>query len=415
MKKTDNIYETRRVTILSARVSVLIVALLALACPQGVRAVAFRLPNQDPEAIARADAFVATADNPSAIYYNPAGITQLQGNNVSLGLYNVSAGVDYKPLNGGNTSSPKSYFQQAPQIFYAYSPTNCHLSFGLGVYVPYGLGLNWGNETPFTTVAEKGEVLYLCVNPILAYKITPKLSVAIGPTYNYSQAEFQRALGFFPGDSFEFKGSGDDWGFTAGVRWQPLKQLAFGASYRYHTEINYSGYSRTEPSPPFPASTSTQASIKYPQYIIAGVSYRPTENWNLEFDLDWTDWNTDKSIQLENTAFGPVALALDYHSSYMYEFGVTRKLPRGYYASVGYFYSENSTPDSTYSPIVPDSNLQLGAAGFGHHGKHWNWSVAYLFGYNGGRTVTDDVANPSADGNYQTFNQAIDVAVGYHW
>ncbi|MGV3756131.1 MAG: hypothetical protein ACO1QS_12175 [Verrucomicrobiota bacterium] len=47
-----------------------------LACVCSAHAVAFRLPNQDPEGIARGNAFVATADNPSAIYYNPAGITQ---------------------------------------------------------------------------------------------------------------------------------------------------------------------------------------------------------------------------------------------------------------------------------------------------------------------------------------------------
>src|SRR6266576_5722952 len=55
--------------------------------PISAKAVGFRLPNQDPEAIARGNAFVATADNPSAIYYNPAGITQLEGNNLRAGIY----------------------------------------------------------------------------------------------------------------------------------------------------------------------------------------------------------------------------------------------------------------------------------------------------------------------------------------
>jgi long-chain fatty acid transport protein len=39
----------------------------------------FRLPDQDAFATARGEAFAATADNASAIYYNPAGITQLEG------------------------------------------------------------------------------------------------------------------------------------------------------------------------------------------------------------------------------------------------------------------------------------------------------------------------------------------------
>ena len=48
-----------------------------------------RLASQDGFASARGDAFVATADNPSAIYYNPAGITQLEGNNVRAGFMHL--------------------------------------------------------------------------------------------------------------------------------------------------------------------------------------------------------------------------------------------------------------------------------------------------------------------------------------
>ncbi len=49
----------------------------------------FGLPDQDAFATARGEAFVATADNPSAIYYNPAGITQLTGDNFRGGLNSV--------------------------------------------------------------------------------------------------------------------------------------------------------------------------------------------------------------------------------------------------------------------------------------------------------------------------------------
>ena len=73
---------------------------LAVVSPDKLSAVGFRLPNQDPEAIARGDAEAATADNPSAIYYNPAGITQLEGQNVRVGLYVISPGEKYTSPSG---------------------------------------------------------------------------------------------------------------------------------------------------------------------------------------------------------------------------------------------------------------------------------------------------------------------------
>ena len=58
---------------------------VAALTPPDAAALGSRIPNQDAAAIARGNAFVATADNPAAIYYNPAGITQLEGHNFQLG------------------------------------------------------------------------------------------------------------------------------------------------------------------------------------------------------------------------------------------------------------------------------------------------------------------------------------------
>src|SRR6266513_1286369 len=69
--------------------------LLAAWLPLTAGAVGFRMPNQDPEGIARGNAEAATADNPSAIYYNPAGNTQLEGQQARAGLYLISADTDY--------------------------------------------------------------------------------------------------------------------------------------------------------------------------------------------------------------------------------------------------------------------------------------------------------------------------------
>lgn len=53
----------------------LAVVMLSGVCAMNAFANGFRLADQDAFATARGEAFVATADNPSAVYYNPAGIT----------------------------------------------------------------------------------------------------------------------------------------------------------------------------------------------------------------------------------------------------------------------------------------------------------------------------------------------------
>src|SRR5215469_9627111 len=80
-------------------------------------AVGFRLPNQDPEAISRGNAFAATADNASAIYYNPAGITQMEGQNVRAGIYVISPGETYTSPSGV-TAKANSSPEAVPQAYY---------------------------------------------------------------------------------------------------------------------------------------------------------------------------------------------------------------------------------------------------------------------------------------------------------
>jgi long-chain fatty acid transport protein len=251
----------------------------------------------------------------------------------------------------------------------------------------------------------------LSFNPVIAWRVHPTLSIAIGPTINYSQASLKRAIGLSPGDQFSMDGHGTAIGFNAGILWQPHPMWSFGVNYHSATTINYAGTS--EAAPYFP-ETSSSASIKFPQYAVGGISFRPTPDWNLEFDLDWTDWDSLKQIVFRGTSFGDVPLILNYQSSFMYEFGVTRQLGKGYFASVGYIYSENSSPDENFSPLIPDANLHLGSIGIGHHGQRWDWAIAYHFAYNGGRTVSGDV-NAQADGTYKTFNNAIDVAATYRF
>jgi long-chain fatty acid transport protein len=379
----------------------------------------FRLPNQDPEAVARGNAFVATADNPSAIFYNPAGITQLQGQNLSVGLYLISTGNSFESTNGP-TAESKRKFQGVPQLYYVFSPSNSPVSFGVGVYVPYGLGIDFGTVQAFQNVAQNGSLLYATVNPVIAWKVTPELSLAIGPTINYAKADVNRGFDGPGGTAGQFHLVGDDYafGFTAGIFWHPCEYVAFGANYHSSTTMTFQGHASTHISAfDFDSSSPATASLNFPQYAVIGMSVRPTDKWNFEFDLDWANWSDVKQISINGTAGGePIPpLLLNYHDSLMWEFGVTRKLPHGYFVSAGYIYSENSSPNSNYDPLIPDENLHLFSLGVGHKGERFGWTVAYTLALQPKRDVQNDSneggPGSSVNGIYRSVNNVINGSV----
>jgi long-chain fatty acid transport protein len=78
--------------------------------------------------------------------------------------------------------------------------------------------------------------------------------------------------------------------------------------------------------------------------------------------------------------------------------------------SGGYQFAENSVPDSTYSPVVPDANRHVFALGVGgHHGK-WKWDFAYQLAYQPSRSVH---VRSSAAGNYQLTANALMLSGGW--
>src|SRR5437763_486467 len=100
------------------------------------------LPMQSSKAAAQADAFTAQADDPSAIFYNPAGLTQLKGTQISAGIYYLQPDVAFRGSNGTNENMNTPTY--LPHV-YAESDFGFEkLRFGMGVNVQHGINEDWG-------------------------------------------------------------------------------------------------------------------------------------------------------------------------------------------------------------------------------------------------------------------------------
>src|SRR3954470_24144583 len=114
-------------------------ALLLAALPSSVFALGFRIVDHSAEATARGDAFAATADNASAVYYNPAGITQLSGTEILIGGYGImfNTRVDLDVPKAKDFDN-KFDAQGAPQFFATFKFPKAPIALGFGIYAPFG-------------------------------------------------------------------------------------------------------------------------------------------------------------------------------------------------------------------------------------------------------------------------------------
>jgi long-chain fatty acid transport protein len=391
-----------------------------------------RIVSQDGFASARGEAYVATADNPSAVYYNPAGITQLEGGNLRGGIYGIYYDPTFSPPNSGKTYDVENNFAAAPNFFCTYTPKDFPLSFGLGVYAPYGGDISWPQDTGFRAVALSSSLQYVTINPVVALKIAPGLSIAAGLMVNYADIELEQGLRPFtqPANYFRFTGDGWSVGYNLGLLWQPHEKISFGATFRSSATLPFDGKTEFEQQPIVqPTHLPANADFEFPMTVVCGVSYRPTPKWNLEFNADYTDWSSFGTVTIHQQGNPPLGgsqnplVTLEWQGSWMYEFGVTRYFDNGWHASAGYLFNQNSVPDAHYTPLAADLDRHFFSIGAGRKGRRLDFDVTYQFGYGSERTVSGSeppslsgvFAGQNADGTYKFISHAILVSVGWHF
>ena len=339
---------------------------------------------------------------------------------VQLGVLNyLGINTRYEAPAGAITRSQFEVLP-IPQLYCTYSPTNLPLSFGLGLYAPFGLGVEWPENSGFRSLAIESRLQYLTFNPVVAWKITPQLSLAAGLTVNYAKLQLRRGLAT-ASDTLNFEGSDYDAGFNAGLLWQPHPQWSFGANYRSATTMKFRGVTSYD-SGTSRRAAYTVARAPFPQIISAGISWRPTPKWNLEVDVDWSDWRPLQTVTLGGTKniFGfDLPLQLNWRDSWFYEFGITRYFEHGWFASAGYFYCTETASEKNFTPAIPDTALHVGSLGIGRNGKRWHWALAGQLISGPARTISNGQPNPftgqTANGKYQLFIPTLSLSLGRHF
>ena len=237
----------------------------------------------------------------------------MEGAHISLGAYGIVYGSTYHGAAGSIDS--KTQLAVLPQFFSTWSLPKYNLTLGLGTYSPYGLReWNGRRNSPFSAQGETGEIDYFTLNPVVACQILPSLSIAAGPTLNYSEADFKEFARPRSRDFVNhFRGRDTAAGFNAGILWHPWAQHSFGITYRSATDMNYNGHA-TALVPPFrPISGPKPISISRNR-LRSVIPSGPTPIGILKPTPTWTDWTDLRTVHVNPQAAAGDMLGLQLAS-----------------------------------------------------------------------------------------------------
>lgn len=387
------------------------------------------------KATAMGEAFIAQADDPSAIAFNPAGLTQVKGTQTSMQLGIMNAWTECTTPQWTRESN-KDKWQVVSGSYISSDFGMENVVFGLGLTVPNGLSSEWSKRSFARYVDTYSNLFVLDVNPSLGYQINEQFSVGAGLSYYYSLATLESMIdygnligapGSFDGKS-KLNGSGDAWGGNVGILYKFNPRHHFGFTYKSPYTIDYQGKIRLTNIPAFmglgsETSSHVHTSIKFPAVIVFGYAYYPTEKLKLEWDIDWTQWERCKEIRLEmetkNLLLNDVTNRYDYHNTFVYKFGMEYAATERLKLRFGYMFDENATPQSTWRPSLPDTKIHFVCSGFGYQMGKWTIDTALQLAFYEKRKINNNVDNnetlssSSIDGTYRTFGTAFSLGLTY--
>jgi long-chain fatty acid transport protein len=394
----------------------LIMMLMLISFTRLARGTGYEIPDHDAKAMGLGNAFVAQADNPSSVYYNPAGITQAKNPDVSLGLSMINPKI--RLVNNGIKEIDRADSFFIPNFFFNTPLGKYDLSYGLGVYSPYGLGTEWDRSGITKYSALKSELRTTFITSVLAWKPIPEVSVGVGASYIHSEAEMTRKYPFsvitagLSDDAFiRLKAKDQNWGWTAGILAHPTDELSLGFSYRSATVLRHKGtYDITGISPVaqiLGASTKSsyhtdaKVNLPLPQRYSMGIAYKLLPNWKIEFDYERVLWsalkNLDINIEEENAFFGDATIEKDWRDTNIFKFGTEIMLFEALALRTAGFYYQTPVPDRTLDPSIPDAVRYGYGLGTGYQIGNFSIDLGYLGIFSQPRSVKNDSLEANDD------------------
>ena len=341
-------------------------------------------------------ALIGRADDPSALAYNPAGITQLPGIQTMAGMTVITPTIDINFENSANGINGEATDNTwlIPNAYYTHQLNDTYW-LGFGVFSRAGLGTEFENEEEYAGRynCTYAGVKSLSFNPNLAVKLTDHLSFAAGVEadwLDFSYDKFTNATG--DDVKIEVRADGWNYGYNFALHYKPSERLAFGASFRSEIALTVDGdadYTAMAGASPLTeawvsalkSNTGVGGTEPIPQLVSLGVMFSPVDRLTVEVDAVHTKWSAYNQLTFEfENSLGSRTSIKGWEDTWRFQVGLEYALFDWLDLQAGYVNDESPIPDEYVDYAVPANDRQIYTVGASFHRNQWTYDIscAYL-------------------------------------
>ncbi len=356
--------------------------------------------------------------NPTAVYYNPAGIAESQGFRLFLDGNLAIRSASYRhtphetdlpepPGGEGANTDKATLFNVLGSPMIGASANFDGFALGAGFYVPFGGTSIWDKNDRFEDHPQyagpydgaqrwyslNGTIMSTYYTLAAAYKI-PGSGLSVGLSGNLVNSVIDTLRARNADGSNDVAGEGRSYvdasgwqvAFGAGLMYETIpKELYLGLSYQSRPNVaggmTLKGTLQTKLGPADPTIQDIDLHQDLPDIVRFGFRYRPVHAWEFRAFMDWSRWSA-----FENQCLGEVGAPCELNSdgSPAANSGVRQNLPRywkdawGAKLGASYFFADplpleimggvgydgNAIPNKALDPALmdfDDISLALGA------------------------------------------------------
>ena len=347
----------------------------------------FQINEHGARGMAMAGAFTALALDGSALYFNPAGLTQLDGTQIMLGATLISPSVSFRGVAPSVDETSMESALYTPINVYVTHKLNKKLSLGFGVNNQYGLGSTWDANWVGKYLAIETKVQTFYFSGALAYQISDQLSVGATASYVYGSVGINKkaTLAPFEGDAtIDLNGTAGSFAYSVGLLYKPSETFSLGLDFRSGSTLNFSGTADvTAPDALvslLPAG-NIEAPLTLPFNATVGVAIHPSSKLVVSADFQYVGWSSYDKMEITFTDNDYVSTAIrDYENSWIARLGLEYNLSDKFDLRGGLLYDKNPVKDEWVEPSLPDADRIGLNIGVGYKiTDNLSFDLAYMF------------------------------------
>ncbi len=312
----------------------------------GAHGAGFALIEQNASGMGNAYAgAAAVAEDASTIYFNPAGMSLLEGNQFSAAGHAIILGAEFSgtgtkpaglpplgpgPATGG-TGGDAGGTSAVPNLYLTYGVGE-QWDFGLGIGVPFGLVTEYDDTWLGRFQGIKSEITTININPSVSYRISDTVAIGGGINYQQLDAELTNAV-VLPGSlegRTKLEADDDGWGWNIGAMFQLTPATRLGVAYRSEIDYELSGNVSTTfgGAPVAAASGAATADATLPDLFSVSVAHQASDQLELLADVSRMGWSSINQINVVDPGTGTLrdVLVLDFDDAWRFSIGGNYKL-----------------------------------------------------------------------------------------